>query len=234
MSEHQPRVLVVEDDPEMQRALALNLTARGFEVTTAADGTAALTEAAAGSPDVIVLDMGLPDLDGMDIIRAIRGYTRTPIVVLSGRSGSGDKVDALDAGADDYVTKPFDVNELVARLRAATRRAAPGESEALIHIGTATVNLEAKTVERPASDGTIERIALTPTEWHLLEALVTHPGRLMSQPALLAQMRGGQEGYTDSSYLRIYIAQLRRKLEPEPSRPRHFLTEPGMGYRFQP
>ncbi len=229
-----PRVLVVEDDPEMQRALALNLTARGFEVTTAADGTAALNAAASGSPDVIVLDMGLPDLDGMDIIRAIRGYTRTPIVVLSGRSGSGDKVDALEAGADDYVTKPFDVNELVARLRAATRRAAPGESEALIRIGGVTVNLEAKTVERPAADGTIERIALTPTEWHLLEALVTHPGRLMSQPALLAQMRGGQEGYTDSSYLRIYIAQLRRKLEPEPSRPRHFLTEPGMGYRFQP
>ena len=233
MSDHTPRVLVVEDDPELQRALALNLTARGFAVTTASDGTAALNEAAAVSPDVIVLDMGLPDLDGMDIIRAIRGYTRTPIVVLSGRSGSGDKVDALDAGADDYVTKPFDVNELVARLRAATRRAAAGENEALIRIGTATVNLEAKTVERPAADGTVERIALTPTEWHLLEALVTHPGRLISQSVLLAQMRG-QEGYTDSSYLRIYIGQLRRKLEPEPSRPRHFLTEPGMGYRFQP
>ena len=233
MSDSKPRVLVVEDDPEMQRALALNLTARGFVVTTAANGTAALNEAAAVSPDVIVLDLGLPDLDGMDIIRAIRGYTRTPIVVLSGRSGSGDKVEALDAGADDYVTKPFDVNELVARLRAATRRAAPGESEALIRIGTVTVNLEAKTVERPAADGTVERITLTPTEWQLLEALVTHPGRLISQSALVAQMRG-QEGYTDSSYLRIYIAQLRRKLEPEPSRPRHFLTEPGMGYRFQP
>jgi two-component system, OmpR family, KDP operon response regulator KdpE len=233
MTEHRPRVLVVEDDPELQRALALNLTARGFAVSTASDGTAALNAAAAVSPDVIVLDLGLPDLDGMDIIRAIRGYTRTPIVVLSGRSGSGDKVDALDAGADDYVTKPFDVNELVARLRAATRRAAPGESEALIRIGATTVNLEAKTAFRPAADGTIERIALTPTEWHLLEALVTHPGRLISQSALLAQMRG-QEGYTDSSYLRIYIAQLRRKLEPEPSHPRHFLTEPGMGYRFQP
>jgi two-component system KDP operon response regulator KdpE len=233
VTEAKPRVLVVEDDPEMQRALALNLTARGFAVTTASDGTAALNEAAAVSPDVIVLDLGLPDLDGMDIIRAIRGYTRTPIVVLSGRSGSGDKVDALDAGADDYVTKPFDVNELVARLRAATRRAAPGDSEAVIRIGTATVNLEAKTAFRTAADGTACRIALTPTEWHLLEALVTHPGRLISQSALLAQMRG-QDGYTDSSYLRIYIAQLRRKLEPEPSRPRHFLTEPGMGYRFQP
>jgi two-component system KDP operon response regulator KdpE len=228
-----PRVLVVEDDPEMQRALALNLTARGFAVTTASDGTAALNEAATVSPDVIVLDLGLPDLDGMDIIRAIRGYTSTPIVVLSGRSDSHDKVDALDAGADDYVTKPFDVNELVARLRAATRRAAPGESDALIRIGTTTVNLEAKTIERRAADGTVERVALTPTEWQLLEALVTHPGRLISQSTLLAQMRG-QEGYTDSSYLRFYIAQLRRKLEPEPSRPRHFLTEPGMGYRFQP
>ncbi|HEX4429844.1 MAG TPA: response regulator transcription factor [Frankiaceae bacterium] len=229
-----PRVLVVEDDPEMLRALALNLTARGFAVTTASDGTAALNETAAASPDVIVLDLGLPDLDGMDIIRAIRGYTRTPIVVLSGRTGSGDKVDALDAGADDYVTKPFDVNELVARLRAATRRAAPGDSEALVRIGTTTVNLEAKTIERQGADGTAERIALTPTEWLLLEALVTHPGRLVSQSALLARMRGGQEGYTDSSYLRIYIAQLRKKLEPEPSHPRHFLTEPGMGYRFQP
>ncbi len=228
-----PRVLVVEDDPEMQRALALNLTARGYAVTIAANGTEALNEAAAVSPDVIVLDMGLPDLDGMDVIRAIRGYTRTPIVVLSGRVGSGDKVDALEAGADDYVTKPFDVNELVARLRAATRRAGPADGDALIRIGAVAINLEAKTAERTAADGSVERVSLTPTEWNLLEMLVTHPGRLISQSALLARLRG-QEGYTDSSYLRIYIAQLRRKLEPEPSRPRHFITEPGMGYRFQP
>jgi two-component system KDP operon response regulator KdpE len=226
-------VLVVEDDPEMQRALALNLTARGYLVTTATDGTQALNEAAAVAPDVIVLDMGLPDLDGMDVIRAIRGYTRTPIVVLSGRAGSGDKVDALEAGADDYVTKPFDVNELVARLRAATRRAGPADGEALIRIGQVSINLEAKTAERTAADGSVERVSLTPTEWNLLEMLVTSPGRLVSQSALLSRLRG-QEGYTDSSYLRIYIAQLRRKLEPEPSRPRHFITEPGMGYRFQP
>jgi two-component system KDP operon response regulator KdpE len=223
----------VEDDPEMQRALALNLTARGYAVTTATDGTQALNEAAAVSPDVIVLDMGLPDLDGMDVIRALRGYTRIPIVVLSGRAGSGDKVDALEAGADDYVTKPFDVNELVARLRAATRRAGPADGETLIRIGQVAVNLEAKTAERTAADGSIERVSLTPTEWNLLEMLVTQPGRLISQSALLARLRG-QEGYTDSSYLRIYIGQLRRKLEPEPSRPRHFITEPGMGYRFQP
>jgi two-component system KDP operon response regulator KdpE len=228
-----PRVLVVEDDPEMQRALAMNLTARGYEVTTATSGTAALNEAASISPDVIVLDLGLPDLDGMDIIRAIRGYTRTPIVVLSGRSGSVDKVDALEAGADDYVTKPFDVNELVARLRAATRRSGPGDGDPVIRIGQVAINLEAKTAERTADDGSLERVSLTPTEWNLLEMLVTHPGRLISQSALLARLRG-QEGYTDSSYLRIYIAQLRRKLEPEPGRPRHFLTEPGMGYRFQP
>jgi two-component system KDP operon response regulator KdpE len=229
----EPRVLVVEDDPEMQRALALNLTARGYAVSTAKDGTAALNEAAAFAPDVILLDLGLPDLDGMAIIRAIRGYSRTPIVVLSGRSGSGDKVDALEAGADDYVTKPFDINELVARLRAVTRRMEPGEGEPLIRIGQVAINLEAKTAERTGPDGTVERVALTPTEWNLLEMLVTHPGRLVSQSALLARLRG-QEGYTDSSYLRIYIAQLRRKLEPEPGRPRHFLTEPGMGYRFQP
>jgi two-component system, OmpR family, KDP operon response regulator KdpE len=233
VSGHRTRVLVVEDDPELQRALALNLTARGYEVTTATDGTAALNEAAGVPPDLIILDLGLPDLDGMDIIRAIRGYTRIPIVVLSGRTGSGDKVDALDAGADDYVTKPFDVNELVARLRAATRRAGGGESDALIRIGATSINLEAKTAERTAADGTVVRVALTPTEWHLLEALVTQPGRLISQSALLAHLRG-QEGYTDSSYLRIYIGQLRRKLEAEPSRPRHLLTEPGMGYRFQP
>ncbi len=233
MSDAQTHILVVEDDPEMSRALALNLTARGYRVTTATDGTAALNAAAAAMPDVIVLDLGLPDLDGMDIIRAIRGYSRTPIVVLSGRTSSGDKVDALEAGADDYVTKPFDVNELVARLRAATRRANVEDTHAVIRVGTTTVDMAAKSAERVGADGQPERVTLTPTEWHLLEALVTHPGRLISQSALLAELRG-QQGYTDSSYLRIYIGQLRRKLEPEPSRPRHLITEPGMGYRFQP
>ncbi len=233
MTDGKPRVLIVEDDPEMRRALSLNLTARGYQITTAADGTSALNAAAETTPDVILLDLGLPDLEGMDIIRAIRGYSRTPIVVLSGRSSSGDKVDALEAGADDYVTKPFDVNELVARLRAATRRASSDDLHAVIRIGAASVNLAAKTVERPGADGQPERITLTPTEWRLLEVLVTHPGRLVSQNALLQELRG-QPGYTNSSYLRIYIAQLRRKLEPEPSRPRHLITEPGMGYRFQP
>jgi two-component system KDP operon response regulator KdpE len=233
MSEQQTRVLVVEDDPEISRALALNLSARGYQVSTAADGGDALDQAAAGAPDVIVLDLGLPDLDGMDIIRAIRAYSRTPIVVLSGRTSSGDKVDALEAGADDYVTKPFNVNELVARLRAATRRAATPDSPALIRIGNISVDLSAMTAERPGADGQTERVPLTPNEWRLLGLLLAHPGRLITQGALLAELRG-QQGYTNSSYLRIYIAQLRRKLEPEPGHPRHLITEPGMGYRFQP
>jgi two-component system KDP operon response regulator KdpE len=224
---------MVEDDPEMRRALALNLTARGYQIITAADGAAALNEAASVAPDVIVLDLGLPDLDGMDIIRAIRGYARTPIVVLSGRTGSGDKVDALDAGADDYVTKPFDVNGLVARLRAATRRASAEDLQAVIRIGETAIYLAAKTAERTSDDGESERVALTPTEWRLLEVLLTHPGRLITQSALLSELRG-QQGYTNSSYLRIYMSQLRHKLEAEPSRPRHLLTEPGMGYRYQP
>ena len=233
MTETKPRVLVVEDDPEMRRALTLNLTARGYDIATASDGASALDAAAAASPDVILLDLGLPDLDGMDIIRAIRGYSRTPIVVLSGRTGSGDKVDALEAGADDYVTKPFNVNELVARLRAAHRRAGSEDAYAVIRIGDTVINLGAKTAERPGPGGAAERVPITPNEWRLLEALLTHPGRLIAQSTLLAELRG-QQGYTNSSYLRIYIAQLRRKLEPEPSRPRHLITEPGMGYRYQP
>ncbi len=233
MNERKTRVLLVEDEPEMRRALAMNLTARGYQVSTAADGAAALDQAGAAMPDVIVLDLGLPDLDGMDIIRAVRAYSRTPIVVLSGRTSSGDKVDALEAGADDYLTKPFDVNELVARLRAATRRAEAHESTALIRVGMTRIDLAAKTAERIGPGGEAERVALTPNEWRLLGILLTHPGRLIPQAVLLAELRG-QQGFTNSSYLRIYIAQLRRKLEPEPGHPRHLITEPGMGYRFQP
>jgi two-component system KDP operon response regulator KdpE len=233
MSERKTRVLLVEDEPEMRRALAMNLTARGYQVSTAADGADALNQAAAASPDVMVLDLGLPDLDGMDIIRAVRAYSRTPIVVLSGRTSSGDKVDALEAGADDYVTKPFNVNELVARLRAATRRASAADSSSVVMVGETSIDLAAKTAERTGPDGQAERVALTPNEWRLLGVLLTHPGRLIPQAVLLAELRG-EQGYTNSSYLRIYIAQLRRKLEPEPAHPRHLITEPGMGYRFQP
>ncbi len=233
MSDTKSRVLVVEDDPELRRALALNLTARGYQIHTAADGGEALSQAAARLPDVILLDLGLPDLDGMDVLRAIRGSSRTPIVVLSGRTSSGDKVDALEAGADDYVTKPFDINELVARLRAVTRRSSTQDLHKVVQVGATAVNLGAKTAERIGADGQTERVPLTPNEWRLLGVLLIHPGRLITQSALLAELRG-QQGYTNSSYLRIYIAQLRRKLEPQPGHPRHLITEPGMGYRFQP
>jgi len=230
MSTH---VLLVEDEPAMLRALALNLSARGYHVSTAEDGATGLSQFSKLAPDVIVLDLGLPDLDGMNIIRAVRGNSRTPIVVLSGRSSSRDKVDALEAGADDYVTKPFNVNELVARLRAATRRAGNDPAPTTVTLGPCRIDLDAKTVERDQGGGRFERVALTPTEWHLLDILLTHPDRLIAQSQLLTALRG-QDGHTEGSYLRIYMAQLRHKLEQEPSRPRHLLTEPGMGYRYNP
>jgi two-component system, OmpR family, KDP operon response regulator KdpE len=223
------RVLIVEDERPLRRALAMNLTARGYEVSEADTGTAALSAAAGSEHDVILLDLGLPDLSGMDVIRAVRAYASTPIIVLSARTGSSDKVAALDLGADDYVTKPFSIDELLARLRAATRRVTPLDGPRVVQVGTASIDLDAKTATRP--DG--ERVHLTPTEWHLLEALLRQPGKLVTGRALLTELRGGTD-HTDPSYLRIYVGQLRRKLEPEPSRPRHLITEPGMGYRFQP
>ena len=220
------RVLVVEDEPQILRALALNLTARGYDVLEASDGTTALTHAAGGDVDLVLLDLGLPDMDGLEVIRALRTSSAVPIVVLSARTSSGDTVTALDRGADDYVTKPFDMPELLARLRAATRRSQRDPVET-VTFGDVTVDLAAKTVTRAG-----EAVHLTPTEWHLLEALLRHPGRLVTQRRLLTLLRG-DPGHTDPSYLRIYVAQLRRKLEAEPSRPRHLLTEPGMGYRFE-
>ncbi len=223
------RVLIVEDERPLLRALAMNLTARGYEVTEAETGTRALAAAATLELDVIVLDLGLPDLSGLDVIKGVRKYAATPIIVLSARTGTSDKVAALDVGADDYVTKPFSIDELLARLRAATRRSAAPETPDVISIGTTKIDLGAKTVA--AGDGS--PIHLTPTEWHLLEALVRRPGKLITGRALLTELRGSPD-HTDPSYLRIYIAALRRKLEPEPSRPRHLITEPGMGYRFEP
>ncbi|MDT4979742.1 MAG: two-component system, OmpR family, operon response regulator KdpE [Pseudonocardiales bacterium] len=223
------RVLIVEDERPLRRALAMNLTARGYDVSEADTGTAALSAAAGSEHDVILLDLGLPDLSGMDVIRAVRAYASTPIIVLSARTGSSDKVAALDLGADDYVTKPFSIDELLARLRAATRRVTPLDGPRVVQVGTANIDLDAKTATGP--DG--ERVHLTPTEWHLLEALLRQPGKLVTGRALLTELRGGPD-HTDPSYLRIYVGQLRRKLEPEPSRPRHLITEPGMGYRFQP
>jgi two-component system KDP operon response regulator KdpE len=207
----------------------MNLTARGYEVTEAETGTRALTAAANIEHDVVVLDLGLPDLGGLAVIKGIRAYASTPIIVLSARTGTSDKVAALDLGADDYVTKPFSIEELLARLRAATRRSGAAEPPEVVQLGNVRVDLAAKTVV--GADGAA--VHLTPTEWHMLEALVRRPGKLVTGRALLTELRGSPD-HTDPSYLRIYIAALRRKLEPEPSRPRHLITEPGMGYRFQP
>ncbi|KAB1915610.1 response regulator [Micromonospora sp. AMSO31t] len=225
------RILVVDDEPQILRALRINLRARGYDVDIAATGTAALKAAASHPPDLVVLDLGLPDLDGVDIIRGLRGWTTVPIIVLSGRAGSDDKVNALDAGADDYVTKPFGVDELLARIRAATRRHGAGADPVspTARLGPHTVDLTAHTVTR--DDGT--DVKLTPTQWGVLEALLRNPGKLISQRQLLHDVWG--PGYrTETSYLRQYMAQLRRKLEADPTRPRHLITEPGMGYRYQP
>jgi two-component system KDP operon response regulator KdpE len=224
------RVLVVEDERALLRALAMNLTARGYEVTEADTGTRALTAAASQEHDVILLDLGLPDISGLDVIKAVRAYAATPIVVLSARTATGEKVAALDLGADDFVTKPFSIDELLARLRAATRRGGgPPDNTDVVAVGDTTVDLAAKTIT--GGDGSA--IHLTPTEWNLLETLLRHPGKLITGRALLTQLRGTPD-HTDPSYLRIYVAQLRKKLEPEPARPRYLITEPGMGYRFQP
>ena len=226
------RVLVIDDEPQILRALSINLRARHYEVTTAATGTEALSAAARDRPDLVILDLGLPDLDGVDVVRGLRGWSSAPIIILSGRSDSADKVDALDAGADDYLTKPFAVDELLARIRAVSRRATPADSTPVVTFGTATVDLAARRVTVTEGAAATD-VRLTPTEWHLLEVLLRHPGKLLSQRQLLAEVWG--PGYeTAGGNLRVYMAQLRRKLEPNPGRPRHLLTEPGMGYRFQP
>jgi two-component system, OmpR family, KDP operon response regulator KdpE len=225
------RVLVVDDEPQILRALAINLRARKYEVHTAASGSEALTQASAHRPDLVILDLGLPDMDGVEVIAGLRGWTSIPILVLSGRTDSADKVDALDAGADDYVTKPFGMDELLARMRAMARRGGPeSDDRPVVELEAATVDLAGHRVTRPA-DG--PDVRLTPTEWHLLEALLRNPGRLMSQRQLLDEVWG--PGYeTAHGNLRLYMAQLRRKLEADPARPRHLLNEPGMGYRFEP
>ncbi|SFS36348.1 response regulator [Saccharopolyspora flava] len=224
------KVLVVDDEPQLLRALRINLSARGYEVLTAVDGGSALRAAGDGKPDVVVLDLGLPDIDGSEVIAGLRGWTTVPIIVLSARTDSTDKVHALDAGADDYVTKPFGMDELLARLRAAVRRASTtGDADQpVVETATFTVDLSAKKVLR---DGV--EIHLTPTEWGMLELLARNRGRLVAQKQLLREVWGPQYA-NETHYLRVYLAQLRRKLEPDPSRPRHLLTEPGMGYRLEP
>ncbi len=220
------RVLVIDDEGPILRALRINLTARKYEVVTAEDGTSGLAAMARVRPDVLILDLGLPDMDGADVIKGIRGWTSTPIIVLSAAGQENTKVAALDAGADDYITKPFGMGELLARLRAAVRRASPAPDEPVVGTADFTVDLAAKRVARDGTD-----VQLTPTEWGLLEALVRNRGRLVTQRQLLQEV-WGEQYQTEGNYLRVYMAHLRRKLEPDPSRPRYLLTEPGMGYRF--
>ncbi len=222
------KVLLADDDPQILRALRITLGARGYEVTTAADGVAALDAATRTHPDLVVLDLGMPGLSGIEVIQAIRGWTTVPILVVSGRTESWDKVEALDAGADDYVTKPFAADELLARIRALTRRQPAATDEPVVTFGDVSVDLSARVVTRAGA-----AVRLTPTEWRLLEVLLRHPGRLVTRETLLTEVWGPQYT-TDTGYLRLYFSQLRKKLEPEPSAPRYLVTESGMGYRFTP
>jgi two-component system KDP operon response regulator KdpE len=223
------KILVVDDEPGLAHALAITLRASGWDVSTAGDGASALASAASRTPDVVLLDLGLPDMSGLDVITALRAWSRVPIVVLSARQHGEDKVDALDAGADDYVTKPFAMNELLARLRAAVRRAhVPDDSEdAVVVAGALTIDLARRRVLRDGSE-----VRLTPTEWSMLEVLVRNRGKLVGRRQLLQEVWG--PGYSDEThYLRVYSALLRRKLEDDPSHPRHIVTQPGMGYLFE-
>jgi two-component system KDP operon response regulator KdpE len=225
------RVLVVDDEPQILRALRINLHARQYDVVTAGSGRGALEAATEAHPDLVILDLGLPDMDGGDVIRSLRSWTQVPIVILSGRMNSAAKVDALDAGADDYVTKPFSVAELFARIRAVTRRSSEPEVFEPVQVGRWMVDLNDHMILEPAAPE--RQVHLTPIEWQLLQALVRHPGRLVSQRQLLEEVWGPT--YVDQThYLRQYVKALRHKLEDDPTRPRHLITEPGMGYRFQP
>ena len=222
------RILVVDDDPHLLRALTIALTARGHQITAVPDADAALRAAATNAPDLAVIDLGLPDMDGINIVESLRGWSSAPIIVLSARHDETAKINALDAGADDYVTKPFGMGELLARIRAALRRAAPADEQPVVATAAFTVDLAAKRVTTAAGE-----TRLTPTEWHLLEILVRNPGRLVTQRQLLQEVWGPRYE-KETNYLRVHLANLRRKLEPEPSRPRYLITEPGIGYRFSP
>jgi two-component system KDP operon response regulator KdpE len=218
-------VLLVDDEVALLRTLSLNLRARGYDVHTAESGSDALETVRSVGPDVVILDLGLPDLSGVEVLRELRTWSAVPVIVLSARHGSDDKVDALDVGADDYVTKPFGMDELLARVRAAVRRSSPNES-VTVTADRLRIDLDARRIWRDD-----EEVRLTPTEWGLLTALVTRPGRLVPQRQLL-QAVWGPAYEKETNYLRVYMAALRRKLEPDPSRPQHLITEPGMGYRF--
>ena len=219
-------MLVVDDEPQIRRTLRSTLAARGYDVRLAATGTEALAASACDVPDLVLLDLGLPDIDGIEVVRRLRSASSVPIVVLTVRDGESDKLDALDAGADDYVTKPFAIGELLARLRAAGRRATPAARR--VETASFAIDLQKRTVD---ANGAL--VKLTPTEWHLVEVLARNAGRLVSHHELLQEVWGPAYG-RETNYLRVYMAQIRRKLEPEPSRPRYFITEPGVGYRFLP
>jgi len=226
------RILIADDDPQILRALRITLGARGYEIVTAHDGVTALAAIVEYHPDLVMLDLGMPNLDGLAVIDSVRGWNSVPILVVSGRSGASDKVEALDRGADDYVTKPFSIDELLARIRALTRRMPTSGDEPVVTFGAITVDLPAKTIVRAAPGGP-EHVRLTPTEWQILELLLRTPGKLVTRQALYAEV-WGQHKMTDTGYLRLYLAQLRKKLEPDPAHPRYLLTEAGMGYRFAP
>ncbi len=222
------RILVIEDEPQLRRALSINLRTRGYEVDLAPSGEEGLRLAARARPDVVLLDLGLPGIDGIEVVRGLRGWSDVPIIILSVRDAERDKVAALDVGADDYVTKPFGMDELLARLRAALRRHQPRDEAAVVTTPDFTIDLVARRARRDGAD-----VHLTPIEWALVEQLTRHPGRLITSRHLLQQVWGPQYE-RETNYLRVHFTHLRRKLEPDPSQPRYFITEPGMGYRFQP
>jgi two-component system KDP operon response regulator KdpE len=225
------KILIADDDPQLLRALRITLTAKGYEIVTASNGEEAISLAADERPDVLLLDLGMPRFDGLEVIHAIRGWSDAPILVVSGRTGAGDKVEALDAGADDYVTKPFLVEELLARIRALTRRIPEQEAKPAVSFGHVTVDLSARIVT-DTSGGQPVPVRLTPTEWQVLELLIRNAGKLVTRQTRLTHIWGFEHA-KDTGYLRLYLSQLRKKLEPDPANPRYLLTESGMGYRLQ-
>lgn len=224
------KILIADDDPQILRALRITLTAKGYDVVTAADGAAAIAAAIDHHPDLFLLDLGMPKLDGIEVIHGIRGWSTAPILVVSGRAGAADKVEALDAGADDYITKPFAVEELLARVRALTRRVPQEEALPVVRLGDVMIDLAARSVTRESAEGH-RQVRLTPTEWQMIDILIRNAGKLVTRQTLLTTI-WGTEHAEDTGYLRLYVSQLRKKLEPVPAAPVHIITEPGMGYRL--
>ncbi|KUP27562.1 response regulator transcription factor [Kocuria rhizophila] len=224
------KILIADDDPQILRALRIILGAKGYRVITAANGAEAVSAAVDEQPDMFLLDLGMPQLDGIEVIQGIRGWSQAPILVVSGRTGAADKVQALDTGADDYITKPFAIDELLARIRALTRRIPQEKTVAVVRLGDVTVDLATHSVTRAVAGG-VKQIRLTPTEWQVMEVLLRNAGKLVTRQTLLTHV-WGTEHVQDSGYLRLYISQLRKKLEADPANPRHILTEQGMGYRL--